>query len=812
MYNFPERGKEVFYLKLFKKVLAGALALSLTAGALGSVSAIGAANIPEAASEDSVIERLKKLTENVVLDDDPLRDELGIFDGDPSFPEKFDLRNVDGVNYVTPVKDQGGIGGCWIFGAVSAMETSILYEMRNTDKKDIDASKLDLSELQMLWFGMNHLPETGKVPFNQYGEGLYSAAGFEYGGCDPYAANLLARGTGPVYEEEVPYRNHSGKIYCGYDENGNPIIVTDLKDIPEGRKPSYYYYTSKDHDDWSVDEKYRFLSNIELEEAFILTEPIVHDYDNNFIGYDEAGRTAMKEALMNGYAIRFSYHADNKFLNKKNYAHYTYDNDLLPDHTVCVVGWDDTYSKDNFNQGTSATGESMSPPGDGAWIVKNSWGSLSNEFPNNWGVDGSGYFYLSYYDKSCDGPEAYNFDTSTFGESKERTILQYDFALSDNVEQLYGSDEMSYANVYKAKENYFVRSIGLETLTPGTDVSVKVYKLNKNYTDPTDGTVVAEDTLNYRYGGYHRYDLPEQIQLDINDSISVVVTEKAGENYLIPLNEGASESSYPECYIKAVINRGESYAKFGDSWVDWRDEVNFLDIEDPNWVIDNHMIKVICDPNPDGPDIPVDPEEEKPVMTVGKGGEYANISAAVAAINADIKAKKAEVSYSLKVLSDISEDKAITLPAVPMEIIADGIVTVTMKNPSFTAKSTLCMENIHLTGVKKAVTLTAKDMLLLTCCSVGSIKGGKTLIALENCIVPGKITTSGDLYIRGNVGLTGSISNSSKTAFIIISGNALVINGDLTVSGYLLLEGDIEIKGKLNIKGPAEINGIRIGQ
>ena len=64
MYNFPERGKEVFYLKLFKKVLAGALALSLTAGALGSVSAIGAANIPEAASEDSVIERLKKLTEN----------------------------------------------------------------------------------------------------------------------------------------------------------------------------------------------------------------------------------------------------------------------------------------------------------------------------------------------------------------------------------------------------------------------------------------------------------------------------------------------------------------------------------------------------------------------------------------------------------------------------------------------------------------------------------------------------------------------------------------------------------------------------
>lgn len=50
----------------------------------------------------------------------------------------------------------------------------------------------------------------------------------------------------------------------------------------------------------------------------------------------------------------------------------------MANHAVTIVGWDDSYSKENFNA-------EHQPPADGAWIVKNSWGAESNEFPNNRG-------------------------------------------------------------------------------------------------------------------------------------------------------------------------------------------------------------------------------------------------------------------------------------------------------------------------------------------------------------------------------------------------------------------------------------------
>lgn len=52
-------------------------------------------------------------------------------------PERFDWRDVNGTDYTTPVKNQGGCGSCWAFGTVGPLECNI---------KIHDGDTVDISE------------------------------------------------------------------------------------------------------------------------------------------------------------------------------------------------------------------------------------------------------------------------------------------------------------------------------------------------------------------------------------------------------------------------------------------------------------------------------------------------------------------------------------------------------------------------------------------------------------------------------------------------------------------------------------------
>ena len=102
-------------------------------------------------------------------------------------------------------------------------------------------------------------------------------------------------------------------------------------------------------------------------------------------------------------------------------------------HAVTIVGWDDAYSAANF---------AAAPPGHGAWLVKNSWGT-------GWGQ--SGYFWVSYYDRYCGTSDVFN---AVFEAWRRPTnysdIYSYDpLGQTDTVG--YGSATAWGANVFTAK-------------------------------------------------------------------------------------------------------------------------------------------------------------------------------------------------------------------------------------------------------------------------------------------------------------------------------------------------------------------------
>ena len=62
-------------------------------------------------------------------------------------PPSFDWRNVDGANYITPIKDQGGCGSCVAFGTVATLEGT--YQAGRGDA----STGIDLSEGQLFYCG-----------------------------------------------------------------------------------------------------------------------------------------------------------------------------------------------------------------------------------------------------------------------------------------------------------------------------------------------------------------------------------------------------------------------------------------------------------------------------------------------------------------------------------------------------------------------------------------------------------------------------------------------------------------------------------
>ncbi len=125
-----------------------------------------------------------------------------ILEIDRQLPASYDLRNVGGQNYVTPVKNQGNCGSCWAFAAMAALESNLLLS---------GSGAHDFSE--------NNLKQTH---------------GFAWGPCFGGNASLatayFARGSGPIAEADDPYFDYDHSTY-----NGNPPqkYVTDAVYLPK---------------------------------------------------------------------------------------------------------------------------------------------------------------------------------------------------------------------------------------------------------------------------------------------------------------------------------------------------------------------------------------------------------------------------------------------------------------------------------------------------------------------------------------------------------------------------------------------------
>ena len=97
----------------------------------------------------------------------------------------------------------------------------------------------------------------------------------------------------------------------------------------------------------------------------------------------ETTRNALKAAIMKYGAVSTCIYASSTSPYMNGGAYYC-NLALGCDHAITVVGWDDNYSTNNFKS-------TRRPSANGAWLIKNSWGTSSGD---------SGYWHVSYSDKN----------------------------------------------------------------------------------------------------------------------------------------------------------------------------------------------------------------------------------------------------------------------------------------------------------------------------------------------------------------------------------------------------------------------------
>ncbi len=256
---------------------------------------------------------------------------------------------------------------------------------------------------------------------------------------------------------------------------------------------------------------------------------------------------AIKQSIMDYGTVTGSFYYDSNYMTGD--AYYI-NNQTKSNHAVAIVGWDDNYDKSNFG--------STQPSANGAWLVKNSW--------DTW-FGNAGYCWLSYEDTSLQdticaliGEPADNYDNN----------YQYDGSYFNSY---YTLSEAVAANVFQVQDGQgteLLEAVAFETGSPNMNYSIQIYTDMTDAEDPTSGTAMLAQPLGgtVTFQGYHTIKLPTAIELEANQTFSVVVElDKNGEDFRFPVE---STYTWNNISFTAGADAGQSLLQYDgyDYWWD----------------------------------------------------------------------------------------------------------------------------------------------------------------------------------------------------------------------------------------------------
>lgn len=228
----------------------------------------------------------------------------------------------------------------------------------------------------------------------------------------------------------------------------------------------------------------------------------------------EAKRNALKEAIVKYGAVSTCIYAYSTDPYMNGSAYYCNLNKGC-DHAITVIGWDDNYSTNNFKS-------TRCPPSNGAWLIKNSWGTSSGD---------SGYWHVSYDDKNFGMYDGAVYLPATSDE-KFTALYGYDkLGPIFDFGEAFGSYNLQAA-VFTSAWNETLAAVGVWSSIDGSPYRITIYtNVTRNAESPIENGIVAcTQTGTLPHAGFSTIPLSTAVPLADRTNFTVVY-EQTGSSF-----------------------------------------------------------------------------------------------------------------------------------------------------------------------------------------------------------------------------------------------------------------------------------------
>ena len=299
--------------------------------------------------------------------------------GNSELPSTFDLRNRNGHNFVSPIKNQGTTSICWAFASIENVET--LYMKNNNQSYSDLVPKFSIRQ-------MDYITSTSY-------DGVSSSVSYLVEDADWISCSGNCSWKSWKNPDNGSHElDKGGNFFTSSIAMANGITLTDESVLPwnEEKKPIWakdiYGY---DKSLYEVDSTINMptinadSASPELIESYVADiKTYMMQYGGPFVGTYSPKSTC-----------GFTNTDGKKAMKTDDCVNDTKNKDL--GHAMQIIGWDDDYEYSYCDNGTKhssvengscSSGELKT--GKGAWILRNSWGTETTE------TQQYSYVYLTY--------------------------------------------------------------------------------------------------------------------------------------------------------------------------------------------------------------------------------------------------------------------------------------------------------------------------------------------------------------------------------------------------------------------------------